>query len=54
MAIDNELYSRLADSWWGEDTALCLLRLLFNPCRFGYFREILQAVEASCRKSLRG
>lgn len=40
MAIDNALYSRLADTWWTEDSVLCLLRLHLNPCRFGYFEEV--------------
>jgi 2-polyprenyl-6-hydroxyphenyl methylase / 3-demethylubiquinone-9 3-methyltransferase len=41
MPVDNQLYDRLADTWWTEDSALSLLRLSVNPARFGYMRRIL-------------
>lgn len=40
MAIDNTIYSRLADSWWDERGFLFTLKAL-NPVRFGYMRRIL-------------
>ncbi|MBA2116425.1 bifunctional 2-polyprenyl-6-hydroxyphenol methylase/3-demethylubiquinol 3-O-methyltransferase UbiG [Bremerella alba] len=40
--IDNEVYSRIADTWWTEDSVLCLLRHHLNPCRFDYFDEVLE------------
>lgn len=41
--IDNDIYSRIADSWWKDDSVLCLLRHHLNPCRFDYFQEVLSA-----------
>jgi 2-polyprenyl-6-hydroxyphenyl methylase / 3-demethylubiquinone-9 3-methyltransferase len=41
MPVDNQLYDRLADTWWTEDSVLALLRLSLNPARFGYMRRIL-------------
>jgi 2-polyprenyl-6-hydroxyphenyl methylase/3-demethylubiquinone-9 3-methyltransferase len=38
--IDNELYDRLATSWWDEHGFLHALTAL-NPARFGYMRRIL-------------
>jgi 2-polyprenyl-6-hydroxyphenyl methylase/3-demethylubiquinone-9 3-methyltransferase len=42
MGIDNELYTRLAATWWHEDGVLHLLHAL-NPVRVAYFRQILTA-----------
>lgn len=40
--IDNEIYERFADTWWGETTGFStLLRTAINPVRFQYFRRIL-------------
>ena len=39
-AVDNELYDRLADSWWDEHGLLHSLAAL-NPARFGYMRRVL-------------
>jgi 2-polyprenyl-6-hydroxyphenyl methylase / 3-demethylubiquinone-9 3-methyltransferase len=41
MPVDNDLYNRLGDCWWGENEALALLRVALNPARFGYFRKVL-------------
>jgi 2-polyprenyl-6-hydroxyphenyl methylase/3-demethylubiquinone-9 3-methyltransferase len=41
MPIDNQLYDRLADTWWQEDSVLGLLRTSVNPVRFGYMRRVL-------------
>ena len=35
MPVDNQLYDRLADTWWNDDSALSLLRTGINPARFG-------------------
>jgi 2-polyprenyl-6-hydroxyphenyl methylase/3-demethylubiquinone-9 3-methyltransferase len=39
VPVDNELYDRLADTWWDEDGWLHLLRTSLNPARFEYLRE---------------
>ena len=41
MPIDNEIYNRLADTWWDEREPLGLLRTCLGPVRFGYFRRVL-------------
>jgi 2-polyprenyl-6-hydroxyphenyl methylase/3-demethylubiquinone-9 3-methyltransferase len=41
MPVDNQLYDRLADTWWKEDSLLSLLRTSINPVRFGYMRRVL-------------
>ena len=41
MAVDNELYDRLSDTWWDEDSNLAILRTAVNPGRVGYIRRIL-------------
>jgi 2-polyprenyl-6-hydroxyphenyl methylase / 3-demethylubiquinone-9 3-methyltransferase len=41
MPVDNQLYDRLADTWWNEDSVLSLLRISLNPARFGYMRRVL-------------
>ena len=40
MPVDNELYDRLAGSWWDERGFLHALVAL-NPARFGYMRRVL-------------
>jgi 2-polyprenyl-6-hydroxyphenyl methylase/3-demethylubiquinone-9 3-methyltransferase len=41
MPVDNQLYDRLGDTWWQEDSLLSLLRTSMNPARFGYMRRVL-------------
>lgn len=41
MPVDNELYNRLAATWWDENEVLHSLLTLVNPARFGYFHEVL-------------
>jgi 2-polyprenyl-6-hydroxyphenyl methylase/3-demethylubiquinone-9 3-methyltransferase len=41
MPVDNQLYDRLAGTWWDEDETMALLRTGMNPARFGYMRRIL-------------
>jgi 2-polyprenyl-6-hydroxyphenyl methylase / 3-demethylubiquinone-9 3-methyltransferase len=39
--IDNDLYDRLADTWWSENGFLNLLQSTINPWRVSYFKRIL-------------
>ena len=41
MPVDNQLYDRLAGTWWDDDSLLSLLRTSINPARFGYMRRML-------------
>ncbi len=41
MPVDNQLYDRLGDTWWREDSFLSLLRTSINPARFGYMRRVM-------------
>jgi 2-polyprenyl-6-hydroxyphenyl methylase/3-demethylubiquinone-9 3-methyltransferase len=41
MPVDNQLYDRLADTWWNDNSVLSLLRTSINPARFGYMRRVL-------------
>jgi 2-polyprenyl-6-hydroxyphenyl methylase/3-demethylubiquinone-9 3-methyltransferase len=41
MPIDNDLYNRLAHTWWEQDGALTLIRTGLNGARFGYFRQVM-------------
>jgi 2-polyprenyl-6-hydroxyphenyl methylase/3-demethylubiquinone-9 3-methyltransferase len=41
VPVDNQLYDRLAATWWNEDSVLSLLRTSMNPARFGYMRRVL-------------
>ena len=41
MPVDNQLYDRLADTWWNDNSVLSLLRTSVNPARFGYMRRVL-------------
>jgi 2-polyprenyl-6-hydroxyphenyl methylase / 3-demethylubiquinone-9 3-methyltransferase len=43
MPIDNQLYDRLADHWWSDDSVLALLRTSVNPPRIAYIREQVAA-----------
>jgi 2-polyprenyl-6-hydroxyphenyl methylase / 3-demethylubiquinone-9 3-methyltransferase len=45
MPVDNDLYDRMADTWWDERGFLHALVAL-NPARFGYMRRVL--VEELC------
>src|ERR671931_66588 len=41
MPVDNQLYDKLAQTWWDDQGVLSILRTAVNPVRFGYFREVL-------------
>ncbi len=41
MAIDNEVYNRLGETWWDENNPLNLLHGSMTPGRFSYFRDVL-------------
>lgn len=51
MAVDNDVYERLAHSWWDDDEPLfSTLRFFINPVRFKYFKFILDHVlRVDCR-----
>jgi 2-polyprenyl-6-hydroxyphenyl methylase / 3-demethylubiquinone-9 3-methyltransferase len=52
MPVDNELYDRLAATWWDPQGLLHILRAL-NPVRVGYMRRVLleelRLTPAGCR-----
>ncbi len=41
MPVDNELYDRLSDTWWGDEGTLSMLRTALNPARFPWLRRTL-------------
>ena len=41
MAVDNEVYNRLGESWWDEASLLNILHGSITPGRFAYFRDVL-------------
>lgn len=41
MPVDNQIYDRLAHTWWDQDGALVIMRTGLNAARFGYFKQIL-------------
>src|SRR6266702_3759820 len=41
MPVDNELYDRLSDTWWGDEGTLSMLRTALNPARFPWLRATL-------------
>ena len=48
--INNAIYEEQGHAWWNEDAGfeLSSLRYMMNPCRYGYFTDVLH------RLSLRG
>jgi len=43
--IDNDLYDRLADTWWRENGFLNLLQTTLNPWRVPYFKRIMRQLQ---------
>jgi len=43
--IDNELYDRLAHTWWSESGFLNLLQTTLNPWRVPYFKRTLTQLQ---------
>jgi 2-polyprenyl-6-hydroxyphenyl methylase/3-demethylubiquinone-9 3-methyltransferase len=41
QTIDNDIYDRIPNSWWSDDSFMALLRNAINPPRFLYFKEAL-------------
>jgi len=39
-AIDNDLYNRMADTWWDEHSFLYLLKAMLNPWRVPFFKRV--------------
>ena len=52
--IDNNLYNKEGDIWWQPDTVLHLLKTSVNPCRVGYFHNIIKklAIEPKGKTAL--
>jgi 2-polyprenyl-6-hydroxyphenyl methylase/3-demethylubiquinone-9 3-methyltransferase len=44
VPVDNEMYDRLADTWWDDSAWLHLLRSALNPARLGLLRDAVAAV----------
>lgn len=42
MPIDNEIYDRLAETWWDPTGFLHAIRTGLNPVRFGYALDVLE------------
>lgn len=40
--INNHIYDDLAETWWDEKEFLHLLKVMVNPWRVPYFREVLE------------
>jgi 2-polyprenyl-6-hydroxyphenyl methylase / 3-demethylubiquinone-9 3-methyltransferase len=43
--IDNNVYNRLADTWWDENGLLNILKAMVNPWRVPYFQRILTELQ---------
>jgi 2-polyprenyl-6-hydroxyphenyl methylase/3-demethylubiquinone-9 3-methyltransferase len=41
VAVDNDVYDRLGESWWDEASPLNVLHGSITPGRFAYFRDVL-------------
>jgi 2-polyprenyl-6-hydroxyphenyl methylase/3-demethylubiquinone-9 3-methyltransferase len=41
VSIDNDIYNRHAESWWGEDGFASMLMHISNPWRVPYFKRML-------------
>jgi 2-polyprenyl-6-hydroxyphenyl methylase/3-demethylubiquinone-9 3-methyltransferase len=39
--VDNDVYNRLADEWWDDDSLLAMLRTFVNPGRVPYYERVL-------------
>ncbi|HSX89291.1 MAG TPA: bifunctional 2-polyprenyl-6-hydroxyphenol methylase/3-demethylubiquinol 3-O-methyltransferase UbiG [Pseudomonas sp.] len=39
--IDNDIYNRVAPTWWDEDGFMAILRTSLNPPRAAYFRNVI-------------
>jgi 2-polyprenyl-6-hydroxyphenyl methylase/3-demethylubiquinone-9 3-methyltransferase len=42
VAIDNDVYNRLGNTWWDEDNVLNMLHGSCTPGRMAYFRSVLE------------
>lgn len=49
--IDNDLYDRLADTWWNEDGFLYLLKSMLNPWRVPFFKRVLAQLNIDPRSA---
>jgi 2-polyprenyl-6-hydroxyphenyl methylase/3-demethylubiquinone-9 3-methyltransferase len=53
MPIDNEIYDRLAETWWDPTGFLHSIRTGLNPVRFGYAQDVLERERQSEYRQLR-
>jgi 2-polyprenyl-6-hydroxyphenyl methylase/3-demethylubiquinone-9 3-methyltransferase len=42
MPADNQIYDRLAETWWDSQGILHVIRTGLNPVRFGYAQHVLE------------
>lgn len=49
VQIDNDVYNRLADTWWDETGPLYILKAAINPWRVPYFRRVLARLQIDPR-----
>jgi 2-polyprenyl-6-hydroxyphenyl methylase/3-demethylubiquinone-9 3-methyltransferase len=53
--IDNDVFDRLSDGWWSEDTFAALLKNVANPWRIPYFQRTLSeelSIEPKTKRAL--
>jgi 2-polyprenyl-6-hydroxyphenyl methylase / 3-demethylubiquinone-9 3-methyltransferase len=43
VSVDNSIYDRWAADWWSDDGPAVVLRIAYNPARFGYLRRVIAA-----------
>jgi 2-polyprenyl-6-hydroxyphenyl methylase / 3-demethylubiquinone-9 3-methyltransferase len=46
VAVDNDVYDRLGESWWDEASPLNVLHGSITPGRLAYFRDVLRRLGA--------
>jgi 2-polyprenyl-6-hydroxyphenyl methylase/3-demethylubiquinone-9 3-methyltransferase len=51
MVVDNDVYNRLAGTWWDENEMLSVLRNVLTPPRFGYCRDALRRLGVDPRSA---
>ena len=50
MPVDNDLYNRLAGTWWEEGSFLSILRIAVNPVRLEYLEDVVKGREHNSRR----
>jgi 2-polyprenyl-6-hydroxyphenyl methylase/3-demethylubiquinone-9 3-methyltransferase len=49
MPVDNDVYNRLAETWWDDANPLAVLRTTVNPARLSYLRQVFGALKIDPR-----